>query len=121
MIRTTTIITDLILINLGFLLAYIARYVFQWFLPTTFIVPYQDYISQQLLLNLLLIVTFSQNRVWRRRRGEFWLDEVSRLSYAAATGVAPLAHVLQIAALIDVTRQRDPGFSGSRCVRGFVE
>ncbi len=90
MIRNITIITDLLLINVGFALAYVARYVFQWFLPTTFIVPYQDYLSQQLLLNLLLIVTFSQNGVWRRRRGEFWLDEVSRISYATATGVALL-------------------------------
>jgi len=90
MIRNITIITDLILINIGFALAYIARYVFQWFLPTTFIVPYQDYLSQQVLLNLLLIITFSQNGVWRRRRGEFWLDEVSRMSYATATGVALL-------------------------------
>ncbi|MFZ0547578.1 MAG: sugar transferase [Candidatus Promineifilaceae bacterium] len=90
MIRNITILTDLLLVNLGFLLAYIARYTFQWFLPTTFIVPYQDYLSQQLLLNLLLIVTFSQNGVWRRRRGEFWLDEVSRMSFATATGVALL-------------------------------
>ncbi len=90
MIRSITIITDLLLINVGFILAYVARYIFQWFLPTTFIVPYGEYISQQILLNLLLIITFSQNKVWRRRRGEFWLDEVSRISYATATGVALL-------------------------------
>lgn len=90
MIRNLTIFIDLLLINIGFLLAYVARYEFQWFLPTTFIVPYQQYFSQQLLLNLLLIVTFSQNKVWRRRRGEFWLDEVSRMAFATATGVALL-------------------------------
>jgi exopolysaccharide biosynthesis polyprenyl glycosylphosphotransferase len=90
MIRNLTILTDLLLINLGFALAYVARYIFQWFLPTTFIVPYQEYLSQQLLLNLILLVTFSQNGVWHRRRGEFWLDEVSRMSYAAATGIALL-------------------------------
>jgi FlaA1/EpsC-like NDP-sugar epimerase len=90
MIRNLTIIIDILLVNVGFGLAYLARYVFQWFLPTTFIVPYEEYISQQILLNLLLIVTFSQNKVWRRRRGEFWLDEASRVSYATATGVALL-------------------------------
>lgn len=90
MIRNLTIITDLLLMNLGFALAYLARYSFQWFLPTTFVVPYQEYLSQQLLLNLLLIVMFSQNGVWRRRRGEFWLDEVSRISFATATGIALL-------------------------------
>jgi exopolysaccharide biosynthesis polyprenyl glycosylphosphotransferase len=81
---------DLLLINLGFIFAYIARYTFQWFLSTTFVIPYQEYISQQILLNLLLIVTFSQNKVWRRQRGEFWLDEVSRVIYATAAGVALL-------------------------------
>jgi hypothetical protein len=90
MIRNFTILTDLLLVNVGFTLAYVARYIFQWFLPTTFIVPYGEYVSQQILLNFLLIMTFSQNRVWRRRRGEFWLDEVSRVSYATATGVALL-------------------------------
>ncbi|MGH2537495.1 MAG: sugar transferase, partial [Candidatus Promineifilaceae bacterium] len=36
----------------------------------------------------LLVFTFAQNRVWRRRRGDFWLEEVSRVGYATAAGVA---------------------------------
>lgn len=87
-VRNLTILTDLILLNVGFFLAYIVRYEFQWLLPTTAIVPYADYVGQQVLLNILLIITFSQNKVWHRRRGEFWVDEISRIGYATAAGIA---------------------------------
>jgi exopolysaccharide biosynthesis polyprenyl glycosylphosphotransferase len=87
-VRNITIVTDLMLITFGFAFAYIARYEFQWLLPTTVIVPYSDYVGQQALLTLLLVITFSQNRVWSRRRGEFWIDEVSRVGYATAAGIA---------------------------------
>lgn len=87
-VRNITIVTDLLLISVGFAFAYVARYEFQWLLPTTIIVPYSQYLGQQALLTLLLVFTFSQNRVWSRRRGEFWIDEVSRVGYATATGVA---------------------------------
>ena len=87
-VRNLTILSDLVLINLAFAFAYVARYEFQWLLPTTDIVPYAAYIGQQILLTILLIITFSQNKVWRRRRGEFWIDEVSRVGYATAAGIA---------------------------------
>ncbi|MCB8968787.1 MAG: sugar transferase [Ardenticatenaceae bacterium] len=87
-IRNLTVITDLVLINIAFVLAYIVRYRFQWLLETTFVDPYESYLSQQLLLNILLLITFSQNKVWRRRRGEFWIDEISRVGFATATSIA---------------------------------
>jgi exopolysaccharide biosynthesis polyprenyl glycosylphosphotransferase len=87
-VRNLTIISDLVLINLAFAFSYVARYEYQWLLPTTEIVPYSAYIGQQILLTVLLIITFSQNKVWRRRRGEFWIDEVSRVGYATAAGIA---------------------------------
>ncbi|MCA9972891.1 MAG: sugar transferase [Anaerolineales bacterium] len=87
-IRTLTILTDLLLINAAFALAYVVRYRFEWLLETSSFDPYRNYLGQQLLLNLLLIFTFSQNQVWRRRRGEFWIDEVSRVGFATATSIA---------------------------------
>lgn len=87
-VRNWTIVTDLILINLAFVAAYIVRYRFEWLAETSFEDPYERYIGQQVLLTLLLIVTFYQNRVWLRRRGEFIIDEVSRIGYATATGIA---------------------------------
>ena len=87
-VRNLTIVSDLILINLAFVFAYVVRYQFQWLLPTFEIVPYQSYVGQQVLLTFLLIITFYQNKVWTRRRGEFWLDEVSRVGFATAAGIA---------------------------------
>ena len=34
-VRNLTIISDLVLINLAFAFAYVARYEYQWLLPTT--------------------------------------------------------------------------------------
>lgn len=88
LVRDLTIITDLLLINLGFVFAYVVRYELQFPSPVLSRVPYTDYLPQQILLTLLLIVTFAQNRVWRRRRGEFLIDEISRVGYATAAGIA---------------------------------
>ena len=86
-IRNITILSDLLLINIGFILAYIIRYEWEWLRPVVFYQPYSAYIYQQFVLNLLLIFTFSQARVWRRKRGEFLIDEVSRVIYATAAGI----------------------------------
>ncbi|MDX1662260.1 MAG: sugar transferase [Candidatus Promineifilaceae bacterium] len=87
-VRNWTIITDIVLINLAFAFAYLVRYRFEWLFEATFYDPYRDYIGQQLLLTLLMIAIFYQNKVWRRRRGEFIIEEVSRVGYATATGIA---------------------------------
>jgi exopolysaccharide biosynthesis polyprenyl glycosylphosphotransferase len=94
-IRNLTILSDLILINAAFAFAYIVRYRYQWLLPIDerFFEPYSRYYSQQLAFNGLLIFTFIQGRVWRRRRGEFWVDEVSRIGFATATAVTLLMAV----------------------------
>lgn len=86
-IRNITIVTDLILINLAFAFAYVVRYDYQWLLEIDRYEPYGNYIGQQFLLTVLLALTFSQNRVWQRRRGEFWIDEVSRVIYATAPAI----------------------------------
>lgn len=82
-----TIITDLLLINVAFVLAYLARYEWQWVRPVLVSANYAEYLGQQILLNVLLAITFTQARVWRRRRGEFWIDELSRITYATAAGI----------------------------------
>lgn len=87
-VRNWTIITDIILINLAFAFAYVVRYRFQWLQETTFHDPYSRYLGQQVLLTIILIVIFYQNKVWERRRGEFLIEEISRVGYATATGIA---------------------------------
>ena len=94
-IRNLTILSDLILINIAFAFAYVVRYRWQWLLPVDerFFEPYTRYYSQQIVFNLLLVLTSVQSRVWRRRRGEFWIDEVSRISFATGTAVTLLMAV----------------------------
>ena len=87
-IRTFTIGSDLLLINLAFAFAYVVRYRWQWFYPVLFDEPYSDYLGQQVVLTFLLILTYSQNKVWRRRRGETWIDEMARIVWATAAGIA---------------------------------
>lgn len=87
-IRTFTILTDVLFMNLAFLLAYLARYEWEWFRTVLFHEPYSAYWDQQLVLIVLLVVTFTQSRVWRRKRGEFWVDEMSRVVYATSAGIA---------------------------------
>jgi exopolysaccharide biosynthesis polyprenyl glycosylphosphotransferase len=86
-IRAITIVVDLILMNLAFALAYVVRYVYEWPLPVQFHEPYSSYAGQQVVLNILMVLTLSQGRVWNRRRGEFWVDELSRITYATAAGI----------------------------------
>ncbi|UCC54874.1 MAG: sugar transferase [Anaerolineaceae bacterium] len=87
-VRYLTVATDLILMNLAFVLAYAARYRWEWLLPVVYPEPYTGYLGQQFVLTLLLILTFSQHKVWRRRRGESWVDEISRIVSATASGIA---------------------------------
>lgn len=87
-IRSLTFLTDLLIINVAFWFAYYIRYDVQWLRPTAVLHEYSGYLGQQLLYNIFLIATFYQNKVWQRRRGEFWIDEVSRVVYATAIASA---------------------------------
>lgn len=92
-IRYITIVGDLILINLAFVLAYVVRYRWEWLIPVQFPEPFSSYFEHQIVLNVLMVLTLSQGRVWKRRRGEFWVDELSRITYATAAGVTMMMAV----------------------------
>lgn len=87
-VRNITILTDLLLINLAFAFAYVVRYQFEFLVEPAFRDPYTAYLGQQFLLTGLLVIIFIQHKVWQRRRGEFLVDELSRVGYATATGIA---------------------------------
>lgn len=86
-IHWTTIVTDIVFINLAFAMAYVVRYVWQWLRPVQFFEPYSDYLGQQIILTVLLVLTYRTTGVWRRRRGESWLDESARIVTATAAGI----------------------------------
>ncbi len=89
-LRYATVVADILFINIAFTFAYIVRYQWQWLyaVPDNFYVPFADYVDQLAVLNVFIAIAYGQNRVWRRRRGEFWLDEVTRIFTATAAGMA---------------------------------
>ena len=87
-VRTLTFITDFVFINLAFYVAYFLRYELNLPRPAVEFHTYASYFEQQVILNLLLLFTFWQYRIWHRRRGEFWADEVLRIVNASTVGTA---------------------------------
>ena len=53
-VRGLTVITDMLLVNVGFVLAYLARYRWQWLreVEVQFSHPYFEYLPQQILFNI---------------------------------------------------------------------
>ena len=87
-IRIATILTDLLLVNGGFALAYVIRYDWQWLRPAFIIHSYRDYLPQQALFMGIVLLVFLYQQVWQRRRGEFWIDEIARILYAVIMSTA---------------------------------
>lgn len=87
-VRFFTAITDFLLINLAFAFAYVVRYEWQWLQPVFVVHPYPMYYFQQGLYCAIILVIFYQNKVWQRRRGEFWVDQVSHIVYSTSLATA---------------------------------
>jgi exopolysaccharide biosynthesis polyprenyl glycosylphosphotransferase len=88
-----TIVSDLLLLNLAFYLAYYARYELEWLLEVIFDEPYSSWVLQHVLFVVVVALIFSQTQVWQRRRGEFWIDEIARVVYATAAAVALMVSI----------------------------
>jgi exopolysaccharide biosynthesis polyprenyl glycosylphosphotransferase len=87
--RTVLLIAiDVVLINVGFVLAYWIRYRLQWPLPVADrnFVPYEAYVLTEVILTLLLIVVYALHRVYARRRGRGWMDEAAPVVSGTMTG-----------------------------------
>jgi len=79
--RTVTwilVVTDVLLINVAFALAYWIRYDLQWFKPVDeiYYTPYQTYIPISLVLTVILLISYSLEGVYRPSRGRSWFDEL---------------------------------------------
>ena len=92
-VRLVTIVSDLLLLNLAFYLAYYARYELEWLLEVIFDEPYSSWVLQHVLFVVVVALIFSQTQVWQRRRGEFWIDEIARVVYATAAAVALMVSI----------------------------
>src|SRR5512139_2660845 len=75
------ILSDVVLINAAFLLAYAARYRLQLFRPVEpeFDNPIDVYFPFMIVLTILLVAAYKIDNVYVPRRLGMWLDQMSRI------------------------------------------
>lgn len=87
--RVFLMAVDVLLINLGFGLAYWIRYRLEWPWPVApeNDLPYQTYLPMQGVVTLLLPAVFWLHKIYVSQRGRGWLDEWFGLLNGLATGL----------------------------------
>ncbi|MGD8475239.1 MAG: hypothetical protein PVH59_14050, partial [Anaerolineae bacterium] len=90
------IITDVLLINLAFAIAYWLRYDLQWFaaVDEANFVRYGAFIPVSLTLTVVLLGIYKLNGVYDQPRGASWFDEVYSLLTGTATGIILMVFVI---------------------------
>lgn len=85
----TLVLTDIVLINLAFALAYWIRYELQWIraVDEANYVPYREYLPISLLLTVILLIAYKMEGVYDQVRGRSWFDEVYSILNGTTTGV----------------------------------
>ncbi len=89
-------ISDVLLINLAFAIAYWLRYELQWFasVDQANFVPYRAFFPVLLFLTILLLGIYKLNGVYNQPRGASWFDEIYRLVTGTATGIIVVVFVI---------------------------
>jgi exopolysaccharide biosynthesis polyprenyl glycosylphosphotransferase len=83
------VISDAVLINIAFAIAYWIRYYLQWLraVDPAFVVPFSVYIPFALILTCLLILVYRRQDLYRLRQGASWFDEVYAIINGTTTGI----------------------------------
>lgn len=83
------VVSDIILINVAFAIAYWMRYELQWLraVDPAYLVPFSVFIPFALILTSLLILIYRQESLYRLRRGTPWFDEVYAIVNGTTTGI----------------------------------
>jgi exopolysaccharide biosynthesis polyprenyl glycosylphosphotransferase len=85
----TLVMSDAILINIAFAIAYWIRYRLQWLraVDPAFVVPFSVYIPFALILTGLLILAYRRQDLYRLRQGASWFDEMYAIINGTTTGI----------------------------------
>jgi exopolysaccharide biosynthesis polyprenyl glycosylphosphotransferase len=96
LISAAVAITDVLVINLAFAVAYWLRYDLQWFagVDEAYLVPYLSFVPISVALTLLLLGIYKLSGVYDQPRGASWFDEVYRLMTGTATGIILVVFVI---------------------------
>jgi exopolysaccharide biosynthesis polyprenyl glycosylphosphotransferase len=107
------LLTDAILINLGFFLAYWVRYQLQWFRPVdeSFQVPYRAYIPYSLTLTGILLLIYVAEGLYSSKRKRSYLYDLYIISRGAITSVAAL-YVLSLVHRTVLLSRLIPAYAG---------
>jgi exopolysaccharide biosynthesis polyprenyl glycosylphosphotransferase len=123
------LLSDLVLINIALVAAYVMRYELRWFREVGFEASFSDYALFAVILSLLLPTIFKLDGVYNSRRGQSWFDQVYAIVNGTAKGTivllaltfafSPLVYsrllFLEAAVLIVLLTGL------SRLVKGFIE
>jgi len=84
------VVTDIVLINIAFVIAYYIRYELQWIraVAEAYYVPFGEYIPVGLILTVILLIVFRAEGLYDQRRGTSWLDEVYTIFTGTLVGIA---------------------------------
>ena len=82
------VVLDVLLIHLGFVLAYWIRYELQWPLPVadSNYVPFSAYVSTEIIFVVLLLVVYAAHKVYLHRPGRTWFEEMATVLSGTMTG-----------------------------------
>ena len=89
-------VTDVVLINAAFTVAYWLRYNLQWFaaVDQAYMVPYRVFVPVSAALTALLLGIYKLSGVYDQPRGFSWFDEVFRVMTGTATGIILMVFVI---------------------------
>lgn len=95
-LSVAVVISDVLLINLAFIIAYWLRYGLQWFaaVDVANFVSYRVFIPISIALTVLLLGIYKLNGVYNHPRGASWFDEVYRLLTGTATAIILMIFVI---------------------------
>jgi exopolysaccharide biosynthesis polyprenyl glycosylphosphotransferase len=84
------VLTDIILINIAFVISYHMRYELQWIraVAEAYYVPFDAYVPVSVLLTVILLIVFRIEGLYDRRRGSSWLDDIYIISTSTLVGIA---------------------------------
>jgi exopolysaccharide biosynthesis polyprenyl glycosylphosphotransferase len=96
LLSIAVVVTDVLLINLAFAVAYWLRYGLQWFaaVDEAYFVPFGSFIPISLATTILLLLIYKLSGVYNQPRGASWFDEVYRLLTGTATGIILVVFVI---------------------------
>jgi exopolysaccharide biosynthesis polyprenyl glycosylphosphotransferase len=84
------VLTDIVLINIAFVISYHMRYELQWIraVAEAYYVPFDAYVPVSILLTVILLIVFRIEGLYDRRRGSSWLDDIYIISTSTLVGIA---------------------------------